>query len=163
MEYFFRNDSFYQLPKAQTMKTLLQNNGKRRQPLRPKRTARGSGIISMMPVLVGMVMLLCPALSTAFPVGGYRSGLFTTSATTSRSSSTHLSVSTSTGQNYDIVKVDLEDGRDYPIYIGTSYTDEQITDMLSSHVDGTKALVVTNDRIAPIYLDKYTKLLSAKK
>jgi hypothetical protein len=26
---------------------------------------------------------------------------------------------------YDIVKVDLEDGRDYPIYIGTEYSDEE--------------------------------------
>lgn len=26
---------------------------------------------------------------------------------------------------YDIVKVDLEDGRDYPIYIGTGYDDEE--------------------------------------
>ena len=26
---------------------------------------------------------------------------------------------------YDIVKVDLDDGRDYPIYIGTGYEDEE--------------------------------------
>jgi hypothetical protein len=28
-------------------------------------------------------------------------------------------------ENYDIVKVDLDDGRDYPIYIGTGYSDAQ--------------------------------------
>lgn len=28
---------------------------------------------------------------------------------------------------YDIVKVDLDDGRDYPIYIGTGYEDEEGT------------------------------------
>lgn len=62
--------------------------------------------------------------------------------------------------NYDVVKVDLSDGRDYPIYIGTSYTDEQASSMLSSHVHGSKVLIVTNDRIAPMYLEKYRALLS---
>ena len=28
-------------------------------------------------------------------------------------------------ENYDIVTVDLDDGRDYPIYIGTSYSDQE--------------------------------------
>lgn len=64
-------------------------------------------------------------------------------------------------KNYDIVKVDLTDGRDYPIYIGTSYTDEQITEMLTSHIGGKQVLIITNDRIAPMgYLDKYEKLLA---
>lgn len=27
--------------------------------------------------------------------------------------------------NYDIVKVDLDDGRDYPIYLGTGYSDTE--------------------------------------
>ena len=27
--------------------------------------------------------------------------------------------------NYDEVKVDLDDGRDYPIYIGTGYSEEE--------------------------------------
>jgi hypothetical protein len=30
-------------------------------------------------------------------------------------------------ENYDIVNVDLDDGRDYPIYIGTGYDDEEGT------------------------------------
>lgn len=28
-------------------------------------------------------------------------------------------------ENYDIVKVDLDDGRDYPIYIGTGYSEKE--------------------------------------
>jgi hypothetical protein len=28
-------------------------------------------------------------------------------------------------ENYDVVRVDLENARDYPIYIGTGYSDEQ--------------------------------------
>jgi hypothetical protein len=32
---------------------------------------------------------------------------------------------------YDTVRVDLADGRDYPIYIGTGYSDEQGTCMFS--------------------------------
>ena len=60
---------------------------------------------------------------------------------------------------YDTVKVDLSDGRDYPIYIGTGYTDEQASKMLTNHINGKQALVITNDRIAPMYLDKYRKLV----
>lgn len=63
----------------------------------------------------------------------------------------------------DIVKVDLTDGRDYPIYIGTGYSDEQATEMLTSHVLGSKVLLITNDRIAPMYLEKYRNLLSQNK
>ena len=32
---------------------------------------------------------------------------------------------TESKENYDIVKVDLSDGRDYPIYIGTGYQDQE--------------------------------------
>mmetsp|Transcript_20464 Transcript_20464/g.50868 ORF Transcript_20464/g.50868 Transcript_20464/m.50868 type:complete len:447 (-) Transcript_20464:63-1403(-) len=63
--------------------------------------------------------------------------------------------------DYDIVTVDLNDGRDYPIYIGASFTDEQVTEMLTSHISGKQALIITNDRIAPMgYLEKYEKLLA---
>jgi len=65
--------------------------------------------------------------------------------------------------NVDIVKVDLSDERDYPIYIGTSYTEQQVTEMLTSHISGTKVLLVTNDRIAPMYLEKYEKLVAQHK
>ncbi len=66
--------------------------------------------------------------------------------------------------NYDVVTVDLNDGRDYPIYIGASFTDEQVTEMLTSHISGKQALIITNDRIAPMgYLEKYEKLLAPHK
>lgn len=64
---------------------------------------------------------------------------------------------------FDTVTVDLSNGRDYPIYIGTNFTDDQITDMLTSHITGKKALLVTNDRIAPMYLERYEKLVSKHK
>jgi hypothetical protein len=38
-----------------------------------------------------------------------------------------LGSTTLSTENYDIVKVDLEDGRDYPIYIGTGYSEEEGT------------------------------------
>lgn len=102
-------------------------------------------------------------------------------------------------EKYDVVMVDLTNGRDYPIYIGNSYSDEEGTlmvvwlswtvcvnygvgyllfrhklnllssnihtrtvsnitasDILQSHVQGTKVLIVTNDRIDSLYLQKYT-------
>jgi 3-dehydroquinate synthase len=65
--------------------------------------------------------------------------------------------------DYDIVKVDLSDGRDYPIYIGTGYSDEETADMLASHIQGTKALLITNDRISPMYLEKYESLIKQHK
>ena len=39
--------------------------------------------------------------------------------------SNDLGSSTIAKENYDVVKVDLDDGRDYPIYIGTGYSDEE--------------------------------------
>ena len=65
--------------------------------------------------------------------------------------------------NFDVVKVDLTGGRDYPIYIGTGYSDEQVSEMLTSHIEGSKALLITNDRIAPMYLEKYEKLIKQHK
>jgi len=65
----------------------------------------------------------------------------------------------SPASDYDIVKVDLSDGRDYPIYIGAGYSDEEASTLLRSHVGGNKVLLVTNDRISPMYLEKYEALL----
>lgn len=65
--------------------------------------------------------------------------------------------------NYDVVKVDLSDGRDYPIYIGTGYSDKEAAEMLTSHIEGTKALLITNDRISPMYLEKYESLIRQHK
>ena len=61
---------------------------------------------------------------------------------------------------HDIVRVDLTDGRDYPIYIGSAFTDDETSTMLRRHVHGKRVLIITNDRIAPMYLEKYTKLMS---
>jgi 3-dehydroquinate synthase len=69
------------------------------------------------------------------------------------------SISATGGSNYDVVTVDLADGRDYPIYIGTGYSDEQVSQMLTSHIGGKKTLLITNDRIAPMYLEKYASLI----
>lgn len=81
--------------------------------------------------------------------------------TPSTSTSTTAAAATTTSTNYDVVNVDLADGRDYPIYIGTSYSDEQTKALLSSHIHGKKVLIVTNDKVGPLYLDHYTKLLRA--
>ena len=47
---------------------------------------------------------------------------------TSRWSTTEadqLGSTTVSKDHYDVVTVDLSDGRDYPIYIGTGYSDEE--------------------------------------
>ena len=75
--------------------------------------------------------------------------------------SSSSSTSTSTNNNYDIVRVDFADGRDYPIYIGSSFSDDEASSILRSHVNGKKVLLITNDKISPMYLDKYVNLLSA--
>ena len=46
-------------------------------------------------------------------------------ASTMGSTTGSTTVVTSQNHPYDVVKVDLEDGRDYPIYIGTDYSDEE--------------------------------------
>lgn len=61
---------------------------------------------------------------------------------------------------FDIVKVDLTDGRDYPIYIGNEFDDVEAGNMIRSHIKGNRALLVTNDRVAPMHLAKYERLLN---
>jgi 3-dehydroquinate synthase len=70
-----------------------------------------------------------------------------------------MSSNTVTASEYDVVKVDLSDGRDYPIYIGDSFSEEEAGKLLRSHVKGNRALLITNDRISPLYLEKYESLL----
>jgi 3-dehydroquinate synthase len=70
-----------------------------------------------------------------------------------------MSSNTVTASEYDIVKVDLSDGRDYPIYIGDSFHEEEAGKLLRSHVTGNRAFLITNDLIAPMYLEKYASLL----
>lgn len=50
-----------------------------------------------------------------------------------------------------IVNVDLGD-RSYPIYIGTDLLEQG--ELLRKHVPGKRVLVVTNETIAPLYLEK---------
>lgn len=54
------------------------------------------------------------------------------------------------------LNVDLED-RSYPIYIGTELLDQ--ADLISRHVNGRSALVVTNSTVAPLYLEPVQKAL----
>lgn len=61
--------------------------------------------------------------------------------------------------DYDVVKVDLTDGRDYPIYIGDSFDEDKAGEILRSHVKGNRALIVTNDRIDSIFLEKYERMM----
>lgn len=54
-------------------------------------------------------------------------------------------------QLMQIVDVSLGD-RSYPIYIGQGLLDN--SDILQRHVLGKKILVVTNETVAPLYLDR---------
>ncbi|KAL3922937.1 MAG: hypothetical protein SGILL_001934, partial [Bacillariaceae sp.] len=112
-------------------------------------------------VLNTVLAIALVASCQAFPMAGRGAGFKALPCSSSAPSTMLLSMaSDDESSNYDVVKVDLSDGRDYPIYIGTSYSDEQAETMLASHVDGNKALIITNDRIAPMYLEKYSTLLA---
>jgi hypothetical protein len=52
---------------------------------------------------------------------------FGLAATIADETSDLLGSTTIRKENYDIVTVDFDDGRDYPIYIGTGYDDEEGT------------------------------------
>jgi 3-dehydroquinate synthase len=67
----------------------------------------------------------------------------------------------SSSSSYDVVRVDLENGRDYPIYIGSNFDDGMASSLLRKHVHGRRILLVTNDNIAPMYLEKYERLLAS--
>ena len=56
------------------------------------------------------------------------------------------------------LKVDLDD-RGYPIYIGTELLDQ--AELISQHVHGRSALVVTNSTVAPLYLEPLQKALDS--
>eukprot|EP00210_Caulerpa_lentillifera_P000808 g782.t1 len=51
---------------------------------------------------------------------------------------------------FEVVTVDLGE-RSYPIYIGSDLFDKQL---LRRHIPGNTVLIVTNETIAPLYLDK---------
>ncbi|XP_010550478.1 PREDICTED: 3-dehydroquinate synthase, chloroplastic [Tarenaya hassleriana] len=56
-----------------------------------------------------------------------------------------------------IVEVDLGN-RSYPIYIGSGLLDRP--EILQRHVRGKRVLVVTNEKVAPLYLDKTVDALT---
>jgi 3-dehydroquinate synthase len=56
-----------------------------------------------------------------------------------------------------IVDVDLGD-RSYPIYIGSGLLGQP--ELLQRHVHGKRVLVVTNETVAPLYLDKVVEALT---
>lgn len=47
--------------------------------------------------------------------------------------------------------------RSYPIYIGQGLLDRE--ELLSPHIGGSRVLVVTNDTVAPLYLDRLLKVV----
>jgi 3-dehydroquinate synthase len=51
-----------------------------------------------------------------------------------------------------VVEVDLGD-RTYPIYIGRGLLDQG--ELLRQHIPGTTALIVTNETVAPLYLERW--------
>lgn len=57
------------------------------------------------------------------------------------------------------ITVDLGD-RSYPIKIGASYL---YTEEFSSYIKGSQLLVVSNDKVAPLYLDKFVNKLESEK
>jgi len=59
----------------------------------------------------------------------------------------------------NIVTVDLDGGRSYPIFIGQQLLAND--DCLTPYIPGRQVCVVTNETVAPLYLDKVTALLKA--
>lgn len=51
-----------------------------------------------------------------------------------------------------VVEVDLDD-RTYPIYIARGLLDQG--ELLRKHIPGKTALIITNETIAPLYLDRW--------
>ena len=53
----------------------------------------------------------------------------------------------------EVVTVPLDDGRSYPIYIGSGIL-STMPERLAAHAKGRNVLVVTNDRIEGFYLER---------
>ncbi|MGS2717839.1 3-dehydroquinate synthase [Eionea flava] len=54
--------------------------------------------------------------------------------------------------------VNLPNGRHYPIYIGQGLLDN--AELLTAHISGRQVCIVTNDTVAPLYLEKVQVLLA---
>mmetsp|Transcript_19141 Transcript_19141/g.29011 ORF Transcript_19141/g.29011 Transcript_19141/m.29011 type:complete len:427 (-) Transcript_19141:170-1450(-) len=107
------------------------------------------------PWLIATSILLSAATTTAFTSRNVSSRRIATIPTLLLSSTADTPVST----QYDVVKVDLTDGRDYPIYIGSDFTDDEAAALIKPHILGKRVLLITNDNIDKWYLDRYQKLL----
>lgn len=68
------------------------------------------------------------------------------------------SASNVTSSAMEIVEVDLGD-RTYPIYIGQGLLDQG--ELLRRHIPGKTALIVTNETVAPLYLDRCLAAITA--
>ncbi|KAL7469704.1 hypothetical protein ACHAXS_009973 [Conticribra weissflogii] len=123
------------------------------------------------PWLLATTAFLFPTLTTSFtvPPALMNPSLpkpTSTSTSTSLLSTTVPPTSSSTSTTstapieYDTVRVDLANGRDYPIYIGSSFPHSQATSLLRRHVHGKRVLLITNDRISPLYLEEYRAILA---
>ena len=51
--------------------------------------------------------------------------------------------------------------RSYPIYIGNNLLGQ--ADLIKRHIPGNSALIVSNETVAPLYLDKTRSMLSGLK
>lgn len=60
------------------------------------------------------------------------------------------------------VPVDLGD-RSYPIYIGAGLLGDETECDWHKHIAGKRVLIVTNDKVAPLYLEECKKALESKK
>ncbi|RMD69609.1 MAG: 3-dehydroquinate synthase, partial [Gammaproteobacteria bacterium] len=58
-----------------------------------------------------------------------------------------------------VLRVDLG-SRSYPIYIGSGLLDEP--ELFRRHLPGKKAMVVTNETVAPLYLDRAMAALEGR-
>jgi len=56
------------------------------------------------------------------------------------------------------VTVPLGSGRSYPIYISPDLSDR--VDLLRKHIKGKRVLLISNDVVAPLHMEKYVEMLS---
>mmetsp|Transcript_50638 Transcript_50638/g.59139 ORF Transcript_50638/g.59139 Transcript_50638/m.59139 type:complete len:427 (-) Transcript_50638:336-1616(-) len=109
----------------------------------------------MSPRLVSLVITAAILSYT----NGFASTISGTSFVNNRVPTT-TKLGSTTETSHEIVRVDLSDDRDYPIYIGAKFSEEESAKILRSHIVGNTVLVVTSDRIASFgHLDRYEKIL----
>jgi len=92
-------------------------------------------LLSLLILLILTFLLLCDSYTTKFPLSLKNVG---------KSKSLHNS------KLYEQLEVELDD-RSYPIYIGKGLLESG--EQLKKHIKSKKVLIVTNDKIAPIYLN----------